>query len=97
VRFIIPVLKRKSFEDRLTGVACLAFLQSDKGNQRLKEVAISDPNPSVRQSALWACGFTGVGGIRDLLNKRSKEDLSDSVRNFAKEALEQDGTSWWAM
>jgi hypothetical protein len=96
-RFVFPVLKRESFEERLTGVACLAFLWSDKGNQLLREIATSDSNPSVRQSALWACGFAEVEWIRDLLGERSKDDPSASVRNFAKAALEQAETSWWAM
>jgi hypothetical protein len=97
VRFVFPVLKRENFEDRLTGVACLAFLWSDKGNCLLREMVISDPNPSVRQSALWASGFAGVDGIRDLLASRSKNDPSPSVRNFSKAALEQADNLWWAM
>jgi hypothetical protein len=96
-RFIFPVLKRESFEDRLTGVSCLAFLWSDKGNQLLRKIANSDPNSSVRQSALWACGFAGIEGIWDLLNRSSKDDPSTSVRKFAKTVLEQTEISWWGM
>lgn len=97
-RFVFPVLKRESFEDRLTGVACLAFLWSDKGNQLLRSIATTDPNPSVRQSALWACGFAGVEGILDLLSERIKVDECASVRDFAKTAiLERGEVSWWAM
>jgi hypothetical protein len=95
VRFVFPVLKRESFEDRLTGVACLAFLRSDKGNLLLRRLATSDPNPSVRQSALWACGFAGVDEICCLLDASSKSDPSASVRDFAIAALKQ--PSWWQM
>jgi hypothetical protein len=94
-RFVFPVLKRENFEDRLTGIACLAFLWSDKGNQLLREIAISDPNPSVRQSALWACGFAGVEEARALLNYHGKDDASASVRDFARAALEKAESSWW--
>jgi hypothetical protein len=97
VRFVFPVLDRESFEDRLTGVACLAFFRSDKGNLILRRLATSDPNPSVRQSALWACGFTGAKGIRDLFSERSRNDPSAIVRDFAAMILEQAVISWWMM
>jgi hypothetical protein len=97
-RFVFPVLKRESFEDRLVGVACLAFLWSVKGNQLLRSIATTDPNPSVRQSALWACGFAGVDNVPDILSERSKNDPSASVRDFAKAAtIASAEVSWWAM
>jgi hypothetical protein len=97
-RFVFPVVKRDSFEDRLAGVACLAFLWSVKGNQLLRSIVTTDPNPSVRQSALWACGFAGVDNVRDLLSKRSKNDPSASLRDFAKAAIIASAeVSWWAM
>jgi hypothetical protein len=47
-RFVFPALTAKSFETRLAGVACLAFVWSDEGTARLKRMAEEDPDPGVR-------------------------------------------------
>lgn len=96
-RFVFPALELPNYESRLTAVACLAFLQSEDGNKRLRQVAVADNNPAVREAALWACGFASVEEIKELLRSRSKDDPNERVRNFAITALEQVEISWWAM
>src|SRR5205085_7303454 len=44
-RFVFPLLSMKPFDDRLTGVACLAFLQTEESIERLKDAAVGDPSP----------------------------------------------------
>ena len=96
-RFVYPALGAKSFETRLAGIACLAFLWSDEGNDQLKAMTETDPDPGVRQSALWAYGFAGGKGARELLRHKSKNDMSDRVREFARQALEATDESWWML
>lgn len=97
VRFVLPALDSKDFNVRLSVVSCLAFLSSDVGNNRLREVATNDPDPGVRQSALWAYGFAGATDVRELLDTRSKNDQDIRVRDFAREVLLNTQDSWWAM
>jgi len=54
--FVLPT-QSSSFEVRLATIACLAFLWSDEGTSRLKDAALHDHEPGVRQSALWAYAF----------------------------------------
>lgn len=94
-RFVFPSLKAKDFESRLAGVACLAFLWSNEGNYRLKIMANDDPDPGVRQSALWAYGFAGGVGAKDMLKDKEKNDPNERVREFATQALKVVDESWW--
>src|SRR5205085_6814167 len=87
-RFIFPALESSSFEVRLAGVACLAFLSSDEGNELLKQVAIDDPDSGVRQSAIWAYGFVEGKEALELMSSRAAEDAHPHVRSFAKQMLE---------
>ncbi|MFL6283680.1 MAG: HEAT repeat domain-containing protein [Pyrinomonadaceae bacterium] len=96
-RFVLPTLESNSFETRLAGIACLAFLWSAEGSERLRRIAVEDPDAGVRQSALWAFGFAGGQGARELLISRGKEDSSSRVREFVREALEACEGSWWMM
>jgi hypothetical protein len=96
-RFILPALDAKSFEARLAAVACLAFLWSDEGNDRLKRMVNEDTDSGVRQSALWAYGFAGGEGSREMLVDKSQNDANSRVREFASQALEADDESWWKM
>jgi hypothetical protein len=96
-RFVFPALNAKSFETRLAAVACLAFLWSDEGNNRLKSLAEGDPDPGVRQSALWAYGFAGGEGAREMLNDKARNDANNRVREFASQALGAGDGSWWKM
>lgn len=86
-RFILPALESRDFNERLTGVSCLAFFWSDQGNELLRHIATDDQDYGVRQSALWAYGFaTGDEGV-SLVNGRAKEDLDARVREFAEDML----------
>ena len=60
-------------------------------------MAEEDPDPGVRQSSLWAYGFAGGVGARDMLCDKAAHDPNERVRKFASEALEADGESWWKM
>lgn len=94
-RFIFPALKTQDFNARLAAIACLAFLPSGEGNERLREIAINDSDPGVRQSALWAYGFAGAPDAQGLLHIRSKEDSNIRVRTFAQDVLQANQDSWW--
>lgn len=96
-RFVFPALGAASFESRLAGVACLAFVWSDEGTAKLKRMAQEDPDPGVRQSALWAYGFAGGAGAREMLCYKARNDPNKRVREFASEALDADDGSWWKM
>lgn len=91
--FVLPGLKARSFEVRLAAVACLAFLWSDEGISRLKDAALLDHEPGVRQSALWAYAFAGGAGARRLFAKAVRDDPNHLVQEFASHALMMD--SWW--
>jgi HEAT repeats len=95
-RFVFPALDAESFETRIAAVACLAFLWSAEGNDRLKRM-VNDPDPGVRQSALWAYGFAGGEGAREMLIDKSRNDPNNRVQEFASQALEADDGSWWKM
>jgi hypothetical protein len=97
LRFVFPALQEKSFETRLAGVACLAFVWSDESTARLKRIAEEDPDPGVRQSALWAYGFAGGEMAHELLGEKATNDPNKRVREFANEALNADDGSWWKM
>lgn len=96
-RFVFPALSSPSFEARLAGVACLAFLGSDEGNRLVKEVAINDPDFGVRQSAIWAYGFAGGEDAIELISNRAETDTHPHVRSFAKQMLEFSDSGWWAL
>lgn len=47
-RFVFPALASKSFEIRLAGISCLAFLYSNAGNTQLRHLATNDPDAGAR-------------------------------------------------
>ncbi len=96
-RFVFPALEAPDFNARLSAVACLAFLSSEFGNEHLRAISINDPDPGVRQSALWAYGFTGAADAQEVLVSRSKEDADDRVRAFAHDLLRVSQDSWWLL
>ncbi len=96
-RFIFPALELDNFENRLTGVSCLAFLQSEEGNALLRHLATADPYPGVRQSALWAYGFAVGDKASELVRKVVKNEKDFRVKEFAKEMLDKGSASWWTM
>lgn len=96
-RFIFPSLQIQDFNSRLAAIACLAFLPSEAGNERLREIAINDPDLGVRQSALWAYGFAGGSNAYQLLESRSKKDGDARVRAFALNVMQVSQDSWWTL
>jgi hypothetical protein len=95
VRYVFPALRDKDMRIRLTGVACLAFLWSTEGNDYLRQIVSEDPEPGVRQSALWAYGFAGGIDAQELLRERSENDADNYARAFAKQALQLGERGWW--
>jgi hypothetical protein len=96
-RFVLPATKSNEEETRLNSAACLGFLWSDEGNRRLRELAVNDPSPGVRETALWAYGFACGKGAIELLHERKTEDPSNRVRMFIEKALKTHGEPWWIM
>lgn len=98
VRFVLPVLNAsEQFEKRLIGVACLAFLQTSEAADCLKRVAIQDESAAVRQAALWACGFSNVDGLAELIQQLRSNDPNTQVRIFAKSVINAKRASWWLL
>ncbi|MDT4956119.1 MAG: hypothetical protein QOJ02_4257 [Acidobacteriota bacterium] len=96
VRFVFPALQAEDVRARLVATACLAFLWSDEGKEHLRRLAVEDPEPGIRQSALWAYGFAGGTDMQELLIERSNKDMNVHVRTFAKKAMNLDEKGWWA-
>jgi hypothetical protein len=97
-RFIYPSLGSPVFEERLRGIAGLAYLWSAEGNELLRRVVLNDSEPGLRQSALWAYGFAGGEGAEEFLRQRAEADQDERTRDFFREAvaclMTNDGL-WW--
>ena len=96
-RFVFPALGSKGFEVRLAAIACLAFLGSNEGNEQLRELAIKDVDPGVRQSALWAYGFAHGEGAFELASRQAEDDISSQVRSFAEKVQQWSDSEWWLL
>lgn len=96
-RFVFPALESTNFETRLAGVACLAFVWSDEGNKGLRHLAVNDPDPGVRQSALWALGFVRYQEALKLASRLVEADINSNVRAFAIKVIEADEKGLWAL
>jgi len=95
-RFIFPALRDRSTDVRLIAVACLAFVWSEEGHAQLRDAALGDPDPGIRQSALWAYGFSGGAAARELCDTVRADDPSRDVRDLANRTLVTDETlRWW--
>jgi hypothetical protein len=97
-RFIFPALSSDVMEERLIGVAGLAFLWSDEGNALLRSTALNDIETGLRQSALWAYGFAGGSDAEGLLRERASSDPDVRTRAFFMHAmvcLESNDGLWW--
>jgi hypothetical protein len=97
-RFVYPALKSVMFEERLRGVACLAFLWSDHGRELLRQAALNDTEAGVRLSALWAYGFAGGEKAEELVLQQAGCDADVSARASFREMIECRATnegSWW--
>jgi hypothetical protein len=97
VRFVLPALESEDYNSRFAAVACLAFLQSSEGNNRLEETAMRDPDPGVRRAALWAYCFAAGKNMEGLLYDRATSDSDVEVRSFARGAEGIDRVAWWLM
>lgn len=95
--YIYPAAKSADPDARLMGVACLAFVQSVIGNEMLKDVAMRDPEPGLRASALWAYRFAGGEWGRELASVMARHDPSEEVREFAAQVLEAEGARIWLL
>lgn len=71
-RFVYPALRSAMFEERLRGVAGLAFPWSNCGRELLRDLALNDTEPAVRLSALWAYGFAGAEDAEELLSLQAE-------------------------
>lgn len=99
-RFVYPALKSVTFEERLRGVASLAFLWSDCGCELLRQVALKDTEPAMRLSALWAYGFAGGEDAEELLLRQAECESDERVRTSLgemTECLAANEGSWWSI
>jgi len=96
-RFVFPALESTNFETRLAGVACIAFLWSDEGNRWLRYIAANDPDPGVRQSALWAFGFISYQEALKLASRLAENDINANVRSFAIKVIEASEAEMWVL
>jgi hypothetical protein len=95
VRFVLPLLKMRQFDDRLAGVACLAFIQTEAAMERLRVAAIQDNSSIVREAALWACGFIEGERAKGLFTSRQECDPDLRLRDFCKKAQQFNIRDWW--
>jgi hypothetical protein len=96
-RFIFPALVSSDFHRRLIGISCLAFLWSDEGNIKLKRITVEDPDPGVRQSALWAYWFSSNDDGWEMIKRRAQDDPDEIIRSFAQKIIlesTQGSTKW---
>lgn len=96
-RYVFPALRATDIRIRLSGIACLAFLSSIEGNTQLQQIAIEDPEPGVRQSAIWAYGFAGGDRAIAFAQERYEQEENIHLRKFAKKAINLDEKGWWAL
>lgn len=96
-RFIFPAMTSSDFHQRLIGVSCLAFLWSDEGNIQLKRLAVKDPDPAVRQSALWAYWFSNDDDGWKLMKNVAQDDSAGLVQSFAQNIIleSRHGSTKW--
>jgi hypothetical protein len=95
-RFVYPGLRAPDVRHRLAAVACLAYLPSGRGNQRLRRLAIDDPEAGVRQAALWAYAVAGGPDAEALLAERLADDVDARVRRFLHQGQIAHRHRWWA-
>lgn len=53
-RYVLPALESDAPWDRIRGIACLAFLGSERALPHLERLAARDPDRGVRESTVWA-------------------------------------------
>lgn len=80
-RFIAPALESLDFEQRLAGIACLAFLQKEQ--DKLCKLACNDPVAEVQQAALWAYAFAHGADYQHIAQQISEQSTNSAVVKFA--------------
>lgn len=95
--YVYPAVDAADPDARLAAIACLAFLQSDKGRDLLKERVMKDKEPGLRQSALWSYAFAGGEWAKELAGVMCQHDESAEVREFAAQVLDADGAAIWLL
>jgi hypothetical protein len=96
-RFIFPAVDSRAVDARLTATACLAYIQSEEGNNLLKQLAMKDAEAGIRQSALWAYAFANGELAKDLASVMSKHDSAEEAREFAVRVYEAEGAAIWQL
>lgn len=96
-RFVVSGLKDPDQRNRLTAIACLAFLSGDIGTSGLLTLIKQDKEAGVRQSALWAYCFRCENSVENLLNEVSQNDPNNFVRQFAERCLNRGDRGWWEL
>lgn len=96
--FVLPGLQSSDELLRHTAVAALAFLPSAHVEGHFRSIALTDPAPSVRRSALWAYGVAGGGDVLDVCTLLASSDVDRRVRTFTKVVLSNpQPTNWWIL
>ncbi|HVG33120.1 MAG TPA: hypothetical protein VM911_08570 [Pyrinomonadaceae bacterium] len=95
--FIFPAVEAADPDARLAAVACLAFLQTEKGSDLLKTRVMKDNEKGIRQSALWAYAFAQGEWAHDLATVMMRHDGAEEVREFAAQIAKADGAAIWLL
>jgi hypothetical protein len=95
-RFVIPALGAPSVRVRLIAVSCLAFVWSDEGTQRLRQVAAADRDGGVRAAALWAYAFSGGSDVPAML-EAAAADPHPRVQDLVARAQSGGTSRWWRL
>jgi hypothetical protein len=95
--FIYPAVEATDPDMRLAAIASLAFVWSGEGNKLLKQRAMKDSEPGIRQSALWAARFAGADMAHELATVLAKHDERAEVREFAAQVAGADEASIWLL
>lgn len=93
--FVLSDLDNDNFNVRLSAIACLAFLQSEKSNEKLRNIAINDIDAGIKQSALWAYGLMGGKNVINFIEERSLQDKDSRVKNFAAKLIGNYSGKWF--
>jgi hypothetical protein len=80
-KFIIPILKSGNFEERLTAVACLAFLQTSNSIKILRRIMFEDSDPEVRKSATWGYAFAKQSKSTVVTEKFMTDENNENASN----------------
>lgn len=93
-------LQSGTADGRIVAAACLAFLGDKLSLDTLRDLLTGDPEPGVRESALWAYGFLGGESAVALAAQIASDDPAAYVRAFAADAVvtvQQHPAGWLAV